>query len=155
MTSSREKKKRRAYKDLEKVSAIGLYVGFPQSLLLQISLSLFLKTKFLFGKTNRVRFHEEFLTPYMKLDVRVPNLQILFVDYQMKNLSSFSPNFSQVESLTLPNQIYQWSPWLHQFKYYSPWLYHDELHQWNPWFYHYMESWLYQFKNWSLWLSLI
>ena len=33
-TSSREKKKRRAYKDLEKVSAIGLYVGFPQSPLL-------------------------------------------------------------------------------------------------------------------------
>ena len=97
----------------------------------------------------------EFLIPYMKLEVRVPDLQILFVDYQMKNLSSFSPNFSQVESLTLPNQIYQWSPWLHQFKYYSPWLYHDELHQWNPWFYNYMESWLYQFKNWSLWLSPI
>ena len=34
---------------------------------LNLSLFLFFKYEFLFGKTNKVRFHEELLTPCMKL----------------------------------------------------------------------------------------
>ena len=46
----------------------GLYMRFYQFLSsLNFSLSLFLKTEFLFGKTNRAQFHEEFLTLFMKL----------------------------------------------------------------------------------------
>ena len=80
----------------------------------QISLFLFLKTKFSFGKTNRIRFYKEFLTPYMKLGVRVPDSQILFENYQIKILLIFCPIFfsikihdstksnTSMESLTLP-----------------------------------------------------
>ena len=64
----KQKKKKRASE--EEHAAIGLYMRFYQSLsFLNFSLSLFLKTEFLFGKTNRVKFHEKFLTPYMKLEV--------------------------------------------------------------------------------------
>ena len=38
---------------------------------LNLSISLFFKSEFLFGKTNRVRFHEEFLTPCIKLLIQV------------------------------------------------------------------------------------
>ena len=44
---------------------------FISPLLLKISVSLILKSEFLFGKTNKVGFHEEFLTPCMKLYIRV------------------------------------------------------------------------------------
>ena len=63
------KKKKKGASE-EEHAAIGLYMRFYQSLsFLNFSLSLFLKTEFLFGKTNRVKFHEKFLTPYMKLEV--------------------------------------------------------------------------------------
>ena len=71
--SSREKKKKkeeRASEEEEEHAAIDLYMKFYQSLSsLNFYLSIFLKTEFLFGKTNKVRFHEKFLTPYMKLEV--------------------------------------------------------------------------------------
>ena len=59
------KKKKKGASE-EEHAAIGLYMRFYQSLsFLNFSLSLFLKTEFLFGKTNRVKFHEKFLTPYI------------------------------------------------------------------------------------------
>ena len=62
--SQKRKEKERASVE-EEPAAIGLYMRFYQSLsFLNFSLSLFLKTEFLFGKTNRVKFHEKFLTPY-------------------------------------------------------------------------------------------
>ena len=66
----KEKKEERASEEEEEHAAIDLYMKFYQSLSsLNFFLSLFLKTEFLFGKTNRVKFHEKFLTPYMKLEV--------------------------------------------------------------------------------------
>ena len=85
-----------------------------------LSLSLSLKTKVLFGKTNKVKFHEEFLTIYIyiyeNLGVGVPNSQILFVDLNKNSLKFWSNVFSikvldttklntTIESLTLPDQI--------------------------------------------------
>ena len=96
------------------ISTIGLYMGY------HLSLSLSLKTKVLFGKTNKVKFHEEFLTIYIyiyeNLGVGVPNSQILFVDLNKNSLKFWSNVFSikvldttklntTIESLTLPDQI--------------------------------------------------
>ena len=95
------KKKKKGASE-EEHAAIGLYMRFYQSLSsLNFFLSLFLKTEFLFGKTNWVKFHEKFLTPYMKLEV----LQI--------------KQTNKVFDFTTLNQIYGildstiiWSPWL-------------------------------------------
>ena len=46
--------------------------GISSVLFFSKPLSLILKSEFLFGKTNRVGFHE-FLTPCMKLYTRVPD----------------------------------------------------------------------------------
>ena len=111
-THEQSKKKRRSTRRFGKISGIGLYVEICQ--FLSKSLFLFLKTKFSFGKTNRIRFYKEFLTPYMKLGVRVPDSQILFENYQIKILLIFCPIFfsikihdstksnTSMESLTLP-----------------------------------------------------
>ena len=71
----REKKKKRVKDGVTSRGGthnIFIRLGFYRFISsLNLSISLFFKSEFLFGKTNRVRFHEKFLTPWIKLLIQV------------------------------------------------------------------------------------